>query len=130
MDYFGVVDGEKDLERNEKLKEKILESNKETPTFNLDPNAFQCYQPFNFPSSQKCNTIGCNNPVACYGDIYLPYCDQELTCAKNNIRHLSFQNAKQNGEIKGYQKSLQYISNSHYETDKASRFQPFNAFAK
>ena len=59
----------------------------------------------NFSESDKgfgCQTEGCRNREAKCGSMFLPYCNDNLACAKKNIEHLIEQNLEQRGKLTVY----------------------------
>ena len=49
-----------------------------------------------------CQTEGCGNREAKCGSVFLPYCNENLVCAKKNIAYLVEQNIEQRGKITVY----------------------------
>ena len=53
-----------------------------------------------------CQREGCGNREAKCGSMFLPYCNENLTCAKKNIEYLVEQNVEQRGKIEVYHNIL------------------------
>ena len=49
-----------------------------------------------------CQTENCGNREAKCGSVFLPYCNENLVCAKKNIGYLVEQNIEQRGKITVY----------------------------
>lgn len=58
-----------------------------------------------FSASDKgfgCQTENCGNREAKSGSMFLPYCNENLVCAKKNIEHLLEQNVELRGKLSVY----------------------------
>ena len=95
MDFWGI-DMYYEKISADKKQENVLEE------YNKD-NKFEKEE--SFEKSDKgfgCQTEGCGNREAKCGSVFLPYCNENLVCAKNNIAYLVEQNIEQRGKITVY----------------------------
>jgi hypothetical protein len=77
MDFFGILQYQDELATNSK---QFSESDK----------------------GFGCQTEGCGNREAKSGSVFLPYCNDNLICAKKNVEHLVQQTLEQRGKISTY----------------------------